>query len=352
MASQKRKVKIMKKVTSFDVAKKAGVSRATVSYVLNNVEKENISEGTKKKVLDVVRELRYVPHAAGKALASNRTRNIGLVCLESHLSHTFLLQIMQGLTKIVRENDLRLLVDTIPDGADGSAILNLSRTKSIDGLILFETREHDDELQTLIDESFPVVIVGEYDSQKICSVDVDVPGSARMAVEHLIHLGHRKIGCITNAPLIYTAGIGRLNGYKRALERAEISYNDKLVRYGDFTAQSGFDAMNDLLHNQRHELSAVFVASDTVAFGAMRAINAAGLRIPEDIAVMGYDNVPLAPFSNPPLSTVHFSGSEQGAAAGKMLIELIEGKIKPGERRLQEIEIIQRQSTIGKQSLC
>jgi len=338
----------MKKVTSFDVAEKAGVSRATVSYVLNNVAKENISDKTKEKVLKVVRELGYVPNAAGKALASNRTRNIGLVCLESHLSHTFLLQIMRGLTKIVRKHDLRLLVDTIPDGAGGSAILNLSRTKSIDGLILFETREHDDELQALIDESFPVVIVGEYPDEKVCSVDVDVPGSARMAVEHLIDLGHKQIGCITNAPLIYTAGTGRLNGYRRALETAEIAYDDSLVRFGEFTAQSGFDAMNDLLQKKREEMSAVFVASDTVAFGAMRAINAAGLKIPEDIAVMGYDDVPLAPFSNPPLSTVHFSGSQMGAAAGEMLIELIDGKIKPGVRRLLEIEIIKRQSTIGK----
>ncbi len=338
----------MKKVTSFDVAKKAGVSRATVSYVLNNVEKENISQKTKDKVLKVVDELGYVPNAAGKALASQRTRNIGVVCLESHLSHSFLLQIMHGLTGVVRKYDLRLLIDTFPDGGDGSAILNLSRTKSIDGLILFETKEHDRELQTLINEDFPVVIVGEYSDGRVCSVDVDVPASARMAVEHLIELGHKKIGCITNAPLIYTAGSGRLKGYRTALEEAGLSYDESLIRHGDFTAQSGFDAMNDLLKEKKGRLTAVFVASDTVAFGAMRAIDAAGLRIPEDIAVMGYDDVPLAPFSNPPLSTVHFSGKEQGILAGEMLVELIEGKIKPGVRRLQEVQIIKRQSTLGK----
>jgi LacI family transcriptional regulator len=339
---------MMKKITSFDVAEKAGVSRATVSYVLNNVEKENISDKTKMKVLEVVRELGYVPNAAGKALASKRTRNIGLVCLESHLSHSFLLQIIGGLTKVVRKHDLRLLVDTIPDGADGSAILNLSRTKSIDGLVLFETREHDEELQTLIDENFPFVIIGEYSNGTVCSVDVDVASAARKAVEHLIELGYKKIGCITNAPLIYTAASGRLHGYKTALEIAGLNYNSSLVRYGEFTAQSGFDAMNDLLINNRDELTAVFVASDTVAFGAMRAIDAAGLRIPEDIAVMGYDDVPLAPFSNPPLSTVHFSGNKMGVDAGEILVELIDGKIKPGERRLQNTEIIIRQSTIGK----
>jgi LacI family transcriptional regulator, galactose operon repressor len=337
----------MKKVTSFDVAKKAGVSRATVSYVLNNVKKENISDKTKEKVMDVVRELGYVPNAAGKALASNRTRNIGLICLESHMSHSFLLQIINGLTKIVRKHDLRLLIDTIPDGAGGHAILNLSQTKSIDGLVLFETREHDNELQTLLDEKFPVVIIGEYSNKKVCSVDVDVPASAQKAVEHLIELNHRKIGCITNSPLIYTAGTGRLNGYRKALENAGIEYDESIVRYGEFTAQSGFEAMNDLLKNKGNEFTAMFVASDTVAFGAMRAIDAAGLRIPEDIAVMGYDNVPIAKFSNPPLSTVHFSGIQMGMDAGEMLVELIDNKIKPGVRKLQEIKIMKRQSTIG-----
>jgi LacI family transcriptional regulator, galactose operon repressor len=125
---------------------------------------------------------------------------------------------MSDLTKIVRKHDLRLMMDTIPDGAGGSAILNLKQTKSIDDLVLFETREHNDELQTLINENFPVVIVGEYQDEKVCSVDV--PASARKAVEHLIEPGHKKIGCITNAPLIYTAGTSRLNGYRAALKTA------------------------------------------------------------------------------------------------------------------------------------
>ena len=337
----------MKKVTSLDVAKKAGVSRATVSYVLNNVENRNISDITKERVLEVIRELCYVPNATGKALASKRTRNIGMVCLEGHLSHSFLLQIMSGLTAVVRENNLRLLVDTIPEGADGNAILNLIGTKSIDGLVLFETREHDDELQTLIDEKFPVVIIGDYPNDQICSVDVDVPGSAQLAVEHIIQLGHKNIGCITNAPLVYTSGKGRLKGFNDALVAAGIDFDESLIRYGEFTAQSGFDSMNDLLEKKQGKFSAVFIASDTVAFGAMRAINSAGLKIPEDIAVMGYDNVSLAQFSNPPLSTVDISGNQMGFTAGEMLIELIDKKIEAGERKLLETEIIQRQSTLG-----
>lgn len=338
----------MKKVTSFDVAKKAGVSRATVSYVLNNVKKENISTKTKEKVMKVIQELGYVPNATGKALASNRTRNIGLVCHESHLSHPFLLQIMSGLTRVVRENSLRLLVDTIPDGAGDNAILSLSQTKSIDGLVLFSTREHDDELQTLLDEKFPVVIIGEYSNAKVCSVDVDGTFAAQKAVEHLIEQNHRRIAFISNAPLIYTAGTGRLKGYRNALKKAGIEYDESLIRFGEFTAESGFKAMNDLLKSKRGEITAVFVASDTVAFGAMRAIDAAGLKIPEDIAVMGYDDVPLANFSNPPLSTVRFSGIQMGANAGEMLIKLIDKKIEPGVRKLLEIEIIKRQSTLGK----
>ena len=336
-----------KKINSIDVARKAGVSRATVSYVLNNVVSESISEKTKERVFKAAKDLGYVPNAAGQALVSKRTKNIGLLFLDSQASHPFLLQIIEGLTSVVRDNNLRLLIDSVSEENHSEAMLLMSRAKSIDGLVLFETRENDEELRTLVSEKFPVVIIGEHPDLVVCSVDIDTVSAAETAVNHLISTGHRKIACITNAPLDFTAASSRLDGYKRALENAGIEYDPALVRYGKYDEESGMIAMNELLEiSNEKKITACFVASDRVAFGAMRAITKAGLRIPEDFAVIGFDDVIHSRFYNPPLSTIHFSAVEQGRVAGEMLIKLIDEEIKPGERIIQETKLVVRESTV------
>ena len=336
-----------KKINSIDVARKAGVSRATVSYVLNNVVSESISEKTKERVFKAAKDLGYVPNAAGQALVSKRTKNIGLLFLDSQASHPFLLQIIEGLTSVVRDNNLRLLIDSVSEENHSEAMLSMSRAKRIDGLVLFETRENDEELRTLVSEHFPVVIIGEHPDLVVCSVDIDTISSAEKAVNHLISIGHRKIACITNAPIDYTAASSRLEGYKKALENAGIEYDPSLVRYGKYDEESGMSAMNELLEiREEKNITACFVASDRVAFGAMRAITKAGLRIPEDFAVIGFDDVIHSRFYNPPLSTIHFSAVDQGRVAGEMLIKLIDEEIKPGERIIQETKLIVRESTV------
>jgi len=335
-------MKHKKKVTSLDVARRAGVSRATVSYVLNKVASASISPVTQKKVLKAVEELNYIPIAAGQALASSRTGSFGLVYPVSQASNPLLLQVIQGLLDIVQKNNFRLLIDTIDKKGDDSEIPSLSRTKSIDGLVLFGTHENDKALHNQLKKQYPIVTLGESSDSEVCSIGIDSIHSAVTAVNHLISLGHRKIACITNAPLSYSSSQERFKGYKLALEENEIIFDPDRVQYGDFNEESGYRAMKKLL---RKRCTACFAASDRIALGAMRAITEAGLRIPEDIAVMGFNNDPQARFFNPPLSSIRFSGIEMGIRAGEMLFDLINEKIDPGKRIMIKSELVIREST-------
>lgn len=338
-----------RRVTARDVAKRAGVSQTTVSFVLNDVAEANITEETRQRVMAAARALHYVPDAAAQALARRRTQVIGLVFSRSyqHLSsHAFLLQIMEGLMTVVRQHDLRLLLDSVDGQKDENAYLNLARAKSIDGLILIEPRSDDAELPVLVEEAFPVVLIGNRPDMDICSVDVDNHAGARVAVEHLVSLGHTRIGCITNAPVLYTVADERLMGYQDALKAAGIPPDDRWVRYGEYTPESGIRAMGSLL-DEAVLPTAVFVASDVVAFGAMHAIHERGLRIPDDIAIVGFEDTPLASLVHPPLTTIRIPAVDEGRVAGELLFDLILRREVPCRRQLLETDLIVRASSIG-----
>ena len=340
-------------VTSRDVAKRAGVSRTTVSFVLNDVEGSNISPATRRRVLAVAEELGYVPHAAAQALAGQRTQIIGLVFPRSyhHLpTHFFLLQILDGLLDVVQENGLRLLIDSLGESQGKQSYLELVRAKRIDGLIVLDPRSDNPALQALAEDGFPLVLIGDLAGAKICSVDVDNRAAAAVAVAHLLARGHRRIACITNAPLSgYRVTEERLLGYRDALAAAGVAFDKSLVRYGEYTPESGFSSMNSLLDEVAPPPTAAFVASDVVAFGAMAAIQQRHLRIPEDIAVVGFDDVPLARFVNPPLTTVQLPAAEQGRRAGELLLDLILKRADAGRRVLLDTALIVRASS-GKDS--
>jgi LacI family transcriptional regulator len=337
-----------RRVTSQDVAERAGVSRTTVSYVLNNVKSANISEETCRRVLTAAEELGYVPNAAAQALAGHRTQIIGLVFSQSypHLSsHLFLLQVLEGLMEVVQQHGLRLLLDSFEDTGAKEGYLNLAREKRIDGLIIIDPNLDNPALRTLAEEGFPLVLIGRISEANVCSIDVDNRAAARTAVAHLLSLGHTQVGCITNAPLSQMAAQERLQGYRDALEVANLPYDEKLIRYGKFTPESGYEAMTSLLDQAAH-LTAVFVAADVVAFGAMRAIHDYGFRVPEDIAMVGFDDVPLAQFANPPLTTIRLPAVQYGREAGELLVELILDQAEAARQIVLDTELIIRASSV------
>lgn len=313
------------RITSRDVAKLAGVSRTTVSFVLNNVTDVQISEETRQRVLAAAQELGYEPDAAAQALASRRSQIVGLVIVRStHQVSTdvFLNQMLNGLVAAVQANRLRLLVDIVEQEHQARAYLNLVRANRIDGLILAGPRVDDVALQDLVEQRFPTVLIGELPGAPFASVDVDNRAAACQAVAHLLSLGYTRVACLTNAPRMYGAPIERLLGYQDALEAAGLPYDEALVGYGDFDPDSGYRQMKQLLE-VTPPIRAVFVASDVVAIGAIAAIRERGLRIPQDVAVVGYDDIPLAPYLCPPLTTVHLPAFDLGYQSIELLVRLI-----------------------------
>ena len=335
-----------RRVTSRDVAERAGVSRTTVSLVLNEVEGVQISEETRQRVIHVAEEMGYVPEAAAQALASGRSRFIGLVLTRRPhqiATDVFLTQILNPLIEMARRHNMRLLVDIVEETHHRETYRALVRGRRIDGIILSGPRLNDRGLRLLEKEDFPTVLMGSLPGTSFFSVDIDNCAASRSAVTHLISLGHIRIGCITNAPVSYTAALDRRRGYRQALENAGLPFEEQLVRHGDFDPQSGYEQMNALLRLESPP-SAVFVASDVVAFGAMAAIREHDLTIPDDIAIVGFDDVPFAKFAYPPLTTIHLPAADLARRSSEILFKLIKREQPTDRRVLLDTHLVVRRS--------
>jgi len=339
-------------VTIYDVAERAGVGIATVSRVLNNSPR--VRDVTRLRVMAAIEELDYRPGAAARSLVSGRTLTIGFVLCQSPdriFADAFLPEVLRGAGDAIQSNGFRVLLHSVEDVTAPDAYIGLVREDHADGIILSGPRSDDHQLRHLKSEGFPVVLLGQLPGSGIPFVDVDNAGAARRAVDHLICQGHRRIGMITNAPLVYTAARDRLAGYRDALEASGIPFAPELMRYGDFGEESGRLAMEQLL--DLPELpSAVFVASDLVAFGASLAIKRRGLRIPEDIALVGFDDVRLAHFVDPPLTTIQLPAYDLGYRAATLLNQLIDGGPVEEQEMLLQTELVVRQSCGAKGSYC
>jgi DNA-binding LacI/PurR family transcriptional regulator len=340
-----------RRVTSQDVADLAGVSRTTVSFVLNNDTRFSIRPETQLKVHDAAAKLGYVPNASARALASNQAKAIGLIMTRDTRyisSDVFLPQIIGGLLDSVKLFGISLLIEWVEPGQQLQTYHKLTGAKHIDGMILTISRDDDIGLNMLEKADIPVVLMGTVPNCQLPSVDIDNTASARKAVDHLLKLGHQQIACITDAQLPYSSAFQRLSGYKQALACAGISFDESLIRYGDFDAESGDKAMQSLLQ-KKAEFSAVFAGSDNISFGAMEAAREAGLDIPGDLSFVGHDDIPLARFAQPPLTTIRVPAAEIARQSCQLLLELLADNLAPRENIWLETELIIRRSTKEKE---
>jgi DNA-binding LacI/PurR family transcriptional regulator len=336
-----------KRVTSQDVANLAGVSRTTVSFVLNDVKGFNISPETRQKVISAAESLSYVPDATAQALASRRAKAIGLVMTRSphHIAtDAFLPQIIGGLMEVIKDNKLRLLIEYVEVEHQDRAYLELARAKHIDGMILLTPRLNDAGLKKLEQVDIPTVLMGHLEGSNFYSVDVDNQLAAQQGVQHLLDLGHTQIACITNAPPSYAATPDRVIGYKNTLLAAGITPDEGLIRYADFDPQSGYVQAKSLLESG-NKFTAIFVASDNVAIGVKAALREAGLRIPEDISLVGFDDIPWAQYADPPLTTVHLQAQEMARKACLMLMDLLQGKEPNVKQQVIKTHLVVRKSS-------
>ena len=336
------------KVTSHTVAERAGVSRTTVSFVLNDRE-AGIPEETRARVLRAAAELGYVPSAAAQTLASGQTRTLGLVvCHAQHLlTDAFLPQVIFGLTQVAKGRGYRTLIEPLEDVRAPHAYQELVRAKQIDGLLVLNPRADDRRLPELIDEGFPVVTIGHPPGGHGHSLDVDNVAAAHLATAHLLGLGHRRIAHVGYGSPRFTTVAERLSGYRAALEEAGAPADDALIAFANYSAESGAAAARTLLARARAAppaFTAVFCGNDTIALGVLAALHEAGLRVPEDVAVAGFDDVPLAAFATPPLTTVRSPLLAMAEAAAHRLVDLVEGRTVAEIATLLPTELIVRES--------
>jgi DNA-binding LacI/PurR family transcriptional regulator len=337
---------------SHDVARLAGVSRTTVSFVLNDVPGVKITEETRQRVLEAARELNYYPTAAARSLASGKTHRIGLVLgvgQERLAADAFLPTFLQGVTASVHQRGYLLMLQLAEDVPSHEAYARLIREQQVDGLILSGPRLDDPLLSQLEEERFPLILHGRLPGYNIPQVDVDNRAGSLQATNHLISQGHRRIAFISNAPLSYAGAQERFKGYKEALLNHNLRLDDSLVRTAAFMPETGRAAMEELL-SLPDQPTAVFAASDVVAIGAMGAIQAAGFEIPDDIAVVGFDDIFLAAHITPALTTVRVPAYGLGWTAAEVLITLIEGDEEVSSVIL-ETELVVRETCGAKSAI-
>lgn len=335
------------RVTSRDVAARAGVSRGAVSLILNESTAITFSDETRRRVFQAAEELNYRPNSVGRMLVRGDTETIGLVVRDLSLLHIdpFLPQLLYGIVGKTRERGYHVLLEFAHLGSGPNAYGSLVTANRIDGLIVENPPKDDHGLGKLIEEGFPVVLVGTVNDEREYSVSVDNVGGARSLVEYLMQDGRRRIAHISYSCPGVAGTDDRLTGYRLALERFGLEYDPSLVAWGNFSSESGYKAMQALLAGSDRRPDALLAGSDTVAMGAMAAIMDAGLRIPDDVAVASFDNIPAAASFRPALTTLDMFPILHGEIAAEMLMARLNGDDVPARRRIVETEMILRQST-------
>lgn len=312
-------------VSSAEVARHAGVSRTTVSFVLNDVRDRGISEATRQRVLAAAHELGYEPNAAARTLASGATGNVALVVpRSSHLYvDAFLAQLVASINEQCHRMELTLFIESTEDeDREPGGFLRLVRSRRIDGLIVAHPRTRElDHLHRLRDSGVPLVVFGSGlpAGEGFHTMGDDTWRSARLAVDHLLDLGHSRVAFVNYASPEFHSANQRKLGWRAALLGRGFTADPAALEHADISAESGYLATRRLLA-RGVPFTALFAGNDTIAFGALRALREAGLNVPQDVAVVGYDDIPLAPYASPPLTSLRTDPVGHGRQAVQMLL--------------------------------
>lgn len=306
-----------------DVAKKAGVSLGTASKVINNIYTK---PETKKRVLDAMEDLKYTPNFVARSLKTQNTNTIGVIV--SDISSPVASKILAGIENICRLSEYKITIyDTQMKEQEELKAIDIFRTNMIDGIIYTSNTISKKVVDKFKWSEIPVVLVAtSCDDKYVNSVTINNQLAAKEAVEYIINKGHRNIGMLSGSYDDPNAGKPRIDGYKQALFQNNIKYNEKYIAYGDYRMQSGYQETKKLI-SENSEISAIFCASDEMAFGAIKVLNDMGISVPDQISVVGFDGIELTDYAIPSITTVEqplFEFGEKG-------MELLLNKINNGE---------------------
>jgi LacI family transcriptional regulator len=328
-----------------EVGKQAGVSRSTVSRVINN--DPNVSKRTRERVLKVIERVGYQPNFAARALVTQRTRVIGVIIPQTinivFEDRYYFPTLLTGIATVVNQRDYTLVLWVEEDETDQERFYrNIVRSRLIDGLIIASLAIDNPFLQFLVEMQIPLVMIEKPEGapDHVSYVTIDNVSASREITEHLIRLGRKRIGVVTG-DLRNPDGIDRYQGYRDALSGSGFALQDELVYEGNFTFSAGYEGTRILL---QLGVDAIVTGNDQSAFGAVEAVHDLGLRVPQDVAVVGFDDLPTAARSKPPLTTVQQPIRERGAAAAQLLLDQIEGHSSPPAHIVLPTRLIVRQS--------
>lgn len=328
-----------------DIAKVAGVSVTTVSRALNGYS--DVNEKTRQKIKAVADELEYSPNVLARSLVVNQTKTIGLIVSElsrSESKDNFTFEVLRGINDCAGELGYDLvLFSTSPAKQKEKTYTQLCRERRVDGAIIQGIRMDDPYLEEVLQSKIPCVLVDiPVHSETVGYVSTDNVLGAKEAVKHLLDYGHREIAMINGHGQAFVSR-ERLEGYRQALAEAGISYREELVVNGEFREAVAAEKTSDLL-KQHPEVTAIFCASDLMALGSLSEARSMGYKIPEDLSIVGYDDNILAPYANPPLTTIAQNEYQMGFEAARLLVEMLEQKGKSHEKILDS-KLVIRKST-------
>ncbi|WP_394186037.1 LacI family DNA-binding transcriptional regulator [Metabacillus halosaccharovorans] len=324
-----------------DVAKLANVSPATVSRVLSNPDL--VSKETREKVMEVINKVNYKPHIVARQFRTKETKIILVVVPD--ITSAFFSKVLRGIEHVAVQNGYQVILgDTENDTEREQEYINLLLQKQADGMVLLTARQDKTQLEEIA-EHFPMVLACEYmDGLNVPTVSIDNISSARKATEHLIQQGHTKIAHITG-PINVILSRDRLRGFQQAMMSHDLEIDSAYIQEGDFTFESGYHQMLKLLALETPP-SAVFVFNDEMAMGAIKAVKDSHLSIPEDVAVVGFDNIKMSSVIEPNLTTINQPKYEIGKKAMELLLKLINGESLQKKKFVMKDELIVRESSV------
>ncbi|KAK1179418.1 LacI family DNA-binding transcriptional regulator [Streptomyces sp. NPDC000941] len=348
MAGTRRRGVGRSRPTLEEVAARAGVGRGTVSRVINGSPR--VSDRTRTAVEQAVAELGYVPNRVARALAANRADAVALVIPEPEtrlFAEPYFSDIIRGVGAELAEADLQLLLTLLRTPKERQRFAEYLSAHRVDGVLLVSVHA-DDPLPDLLERiEMPAVLSGRRSAhESVPYVDCDNTGGAQSAVEHLIGRGRATVATITGPLDMYVAQC-RLDGYRAAIQAAGQEVDPALIVAADFTEEGGRRAMRELLE-RRPELDAVFAASDVMAAGARQVLREQGLRVPDDVALVGFEDSAVARHMDPPLTSVRQTTEEMGRAMVRVLLEEIESQGERTSKRPQLVlptELVRRGSS-------